>query len=74
MKICPMEAELFLADEQTDGHTDGYGGAFVAFRNFESESNKNLITSKTKVKLFDTVRVRCNSYSSAFPFFISIIP
>jgi len=57
MKICPMEGELFLADEQTDGH----GEAFVAFWNFESESNKNLITSKTKVRLFYMVRVRCNS-------------
>jgi len=74
MKICPMKAELFLADEQTDGQTDGHGGAFVAFRNCEGESNKNLITSKTKVKLFDMVRVRCNSYSSLFPFFISNIP
>ena len=27
MKICPVEAELFLADEQTDGH----GGAIRRF-------------------------------------------
>jgi hypothetical protein len=34
MKIRPVEAELFHADGRTDGLTDRYDEAIVAFRNF----------------------------------------
>jgi len=74
MKICAMGAEFsLLTNKQTDRQTDMVE-LFVAFRNSESESNKNKFTCQTKVKLFDMVRFRCNSYSSIFPFFISNIP
>jgi hypothetical protein len=31
MNICPVRAELFHTDEQTDGKTDGHGGVTRRF-------------------------------------------
>jgi hypothetical protein len=31
MKICPVGADLFHADEQTDGQTDGHGEVTCRF-------------------------------------------
>ena len=39
IKVCPVRAELLLADEQTDGQTDKKN-LTIAFRNFANPPNK----------------------------------
>lgn len=44
IKVCPVRAELLLADEQTDGQTDKKN-LTIAFRNIASK-RKNIINYK----------------------------
>jgi hypothetical protein len=45
MKMRPMVAEMFYADEQTGGQTEANS---LFFRNFANVPNKNVLTVKEK--------------------------